>query len=178
MMIRRWLLAVALLLCVQGGIAADAPAIGDTPPPVLGKDREGDAVDLNALRGKVVIVTFWASWCGYCLKELPELNKLQTQAGDQWLKIIAVNVKDDTADYRAMMKQMRDYTLVMTRDRDGAIADSYGVKAYPNLWMIDPQGRIASHHVGYGEDSLASIIDQIKRLLHAELARQQAARAG
>ncbi|TWH99919.1 thiol-disulfide isomerase/thioredoxin [Luteimonas cucumeris] len=177
-MLRRWLLAAALLLCAQGSVAGQAPEIGATPPPLLGKDRDGNAVDLNALRGKVVIVTFWASWCGYCLKELPELNSLQAQAGDQWLKIIAVNVKDDTADYRAMMKQMRDYTLVMTRDRDGEIAEGYGVKGYPNLWMIDPQGRVASHHVGYGEDSLASIIDEIKRLLHAELARQQAAKTG
>lgn len=176
-MMRRWLLAAALL-CAQGAMAGQAPAIGDIPPPVLGKDRDGHDVDLAALRGKVVIVTFWASWCGYCLKELPELNSLQAQSGDRWLKIIAVNVKDDTADYRAMMKQMRDYTLVMTRDRNGEIADSYSVKAYPNLWMIDPQGRVASHHVGYGEDSLQSIIDEIKRLLHAELARQQAAAAG
>ncbi len=175
MRLKSWLLAAALLLCAQ---AAQALDIGEAPPPQLGKDRDGNPVDLARLRGKVVIVTFWASWCHYCLKELPALNSLQEQSGDQLLKIVAVNVQDDMADYRAMMKQMRDYKLAMTRDRDGAIAASYGVKGYPNLWMIDPQGKIAAHHVGYGEDSLASIIDEIKRLLYAELARQQQAAAG
>lgn len=171
---KSWLLAAALLLCAQ---VARAVEIGDVPPPQLGKDRDGNPVDLAKLRGKVVIVTFWASWCHYCLKELPALNSLQDQAGDEALKIIAVNVQDENADYRAMMKQMRGYKLAMTRDRDGAIAAGYGVKSYPNLWMIDPQGKIAGHHVGYGEDSLASIIDEIKRLLYAELARQQQAAA-
>lgn len=171
---KRWLLAAALLLCAQ---AAPALEIGDVPPSQLGNDRDGNAVDLAKLRGKVVIVTFWASWCGYCLKELPALNSLQEQSGDAVLKIVAVNVKDEMADYRAMMKQMRDYKLAMVRDRDGSVAQSYGVKGYPNLWMIDPQGKVAAHHVGYGEDSLASIIDQIKALLYAELARQQQAAA-
>jgi len=76
------------------------------------------------------------------------------------------------------MKQMRGYTLAMTRDRDGAIAAGYGVMAYPNLWMIDPQGKVAVHHVGYGESSLQGSVDQIERLLQAELERQKAATAG
>jgi thiol-disulfide isomerase/thioredoxin len=183
--LRDLLRALALGACLLGGFPAiaetppaTAPAIGDLPPAALGKDGKNRAVDLSAYRGKVVIVTFWASWCGYCLKELPALNALQAQAGDQWLKIIAVNVQDGAAEYRAMTRQMQDYKLLLTRDRDGDIAAGYGVKAYPNLWMIDPQGRVASHHVGYGEDSLQAVIDEIKRLLTAEMERQQAARAG
>lgn len=177
---RRLILAAALALCAQLAWATPTtgPAIGDIPPQALGKDGKGKAINLADYRGKVVIVTFWASWCGFCLKELPALNDVQTGAGEQWLKIIAVNVKDDNDDYRAMMKQMRGYSLAMSRDRDGAIAAGYGVKAYPNLWMIDPQGKVAVHHVGYGEASLQSIVDQIKRLLQVELERQKAAAAG
>ncbi len=182
---RHWILGVALALGAHAAWAATpapapatAPAIGDIPPQALGKDGKGKAINLADYRGKVVIVTFWASWCGFCLKELPALNEVQTGAGEQWLKIIAVNVKDDNDDYRAMMKQMRGYTLAMTRDRDGAIAAGYGVKAYPNLWMIDPQGKVAVHHVGYGESSLQAIVDQIKRLLQVELERQKAVAAG
>jgi thiol-disulfide isomerase/thioredoxin len=173
------LLALMLCLLLAGQVVAAtppaiAPAIGDIPPALLGKDRDGHRINLGDYRGKVVVLTFWASWCGYCLKELPALDALQRQAGDQWLKIVTVNVQDDIADYRVMMRQMRGYALVMTRDGSGDIAAGYGVKAYPNLWMIDPQGRIASHHVGYGEDSLRSIIDEIKRLLTIEMQRQQA----
>jgi thiol-disulfide isomerase/thioredoxin len=166
-------LATSSALAANSSTSAKAPEIGAMAPTALGKDGKSKAVDLADHRGKVVIVTFWASWCGYCLKELPALNALQTKMGDTWLKIIAVNVQDDTNAYRAMTKQMRDFQLVLSRDRSGDIAATYGVEAYPNLWMIDPQGRVASHHVGYGEDSLQSIIDEIKRLLTEEMQRQK-----
>lgn len=166
-----------LALAAWFAIAADAKdlAVGDVAPALLGKDRGGEAVDLAQHRGKVVIVTFWASWCGPCRRELPVLNELQARAGDQWLKIIAVNVKDSQDDYRAMMRQMRDFKLLLVRDRNGDIAESYGVKAYPNLWMIDPRGNVHSHHVGYGDDSFATIADEIRQLLNEEMQRQQAA---
>ncbi len=173
-----WLVATLLVSCnvVHADDLAKAPATGTVPPALLGKDRDGTVVDLAAHRGKVVIVTFCASWCGYCLKELPVLNALQTTIGTDFLTIVAVNVKDENPAYRQMTKQMRDYALLMTRDRDGAIAEGYGVKSYPNLWMIDPQGRVASHHVGYGEDSLDRIIAEIRRLLTEELQRQEPAK--
>lgn len=151
-----------------------APQEGEPAPAQLGKDRDGESVDLGAYQGKVVIVTFWASWCGPCRRELPVLDALQKKVGNQWLQIIAVNVEDSNEDYRAMMKQMADFSLRQVRDRHGAIARRWGVKAYPNLWMIDTQGKIASHHVGYGDDSFSTIVDEIKRLLTEEMQRQQA----
>lgn len=170
----RWgTLALAALVAVAAN--AKDLAIGDVAPALLGKDRGGDTVDLAQHRGKVVIVTFWASWCGPCRRELPVLNELQAKAGDRWLKIIAVNVQDNHDDYRAMMRQMHDYKLLLARDRNGDIAESYGVKAYPNLWMIDPRGNVRSHHVGYGDDSFAAIADEIRQLLNEEMQRQQAA---
>ncbi len=170
-----WLVAAAS--AVAGNPPAPAPAVGEIPPAALGDDRHGDPVDIGAYRGKVVVVTFWASWCGYCRQELPALNQLQHQAGDQWLKIIAVNVEDTMRAYRPMLRQMHDYELVLSRDPHGTIAAGYGVKAYPNLWIIDPQGRVASHHLGYGAESLNEIIGEIKRLLTLEMQRQQAAAA-
>ncbi len=170
-----WLCLLVATPVIAGTPAA--PVVGAIAPVALGKDRHGEPVDINAYRGKVVVVTFWASWCGYCRQELPALNALQHQAGDQWLKIVAVNVKDPIRAYRPMLRQMHDYDLVLSRDPHGTIAEGYGVKAYPNLWIIDPQGRVASHHVGYGSDSLNEIISQIKRLLTIEMHRQQAATA-
>lgn len=139
-----------------------------------GKDRAGDLVDLVQHRGKIVVVTFWASWCGRCRKELPGLDALQKHAGDKILKVIAVNVQDSPADYRLMMRQMKSYTIAMTRDPDGKISEGYGVKAFPNLWIIDPQGRVAAHHVGYGEDSLDALVDEINGIIAAEQQRQKA----
>ena len=170
---------MAVILCMGAVLPVQAaePKTGDVPPALLGKDREGEVVDLAQHRGKVVVVTFWASWCGPCRKELPGLDALQKHAGDKILKVIAVNVKDSTEDYRLMMRQMKDYTISMTRDRSGEIAEGYGVKAYPNLWIIDPQGKVAAHHVGYGEDSLEALVNQINQVIVAEQQRQKAAAA-
>ena len=159
-----WLLA--MLAAPVASAAPAGPAIGDAPPvALLGKDRAGQVVVLGQLRGKVVVVTFWASWCGYCLKELPQLDLLQKHAGDRLLRVVAVNVKDGNDDYRAMMRQMKDYGIAMVRDRNGEIADAWGITAYPNLWIIDPQGRIAAHHRGYAEGALDGIVDEINEAL-------------
>ncbi|MEF9978897.1 MAG: TlpA disulfide reductase family protein [Thermomonas sp.] len=150
--------------------ASAGPKIGDIPPALLGKDRKGDLVDLSQHRGKVVVVSFWASWCGPCRKELPGLDALQKHAGDRLLKVIAVNVEDSNDDYRLMMRQMKDFTITMTRDRDGKIAEGYDIRAYPNLWIIGLDGKIAANHRGYGEDSLDRIIDDINRVLREQSA--------
>lgn len=175
----RWIAAMLVVVsaCAQAAEPTAAPAIGDIPPQILGKDRNGDPVDLGQLRGKVVVVTFWASWCGYCRKELPALNAMQTATGPDYFRIVAVNVQDGNDEYRAMTRKMRDYTLTFARDRSGSIAESYGVKSYPNLWIIDPEGRVAGRHIGYGEDSFGQIVDEISRVIQAEVERLHAAPA-
>lgn len=159
----RTLLVLLLLLCTALAQAGE-PATGDVAPAALGKGRDGKPVTLEQYRGKVVVVTFWASWCTYCLKELPVLNTLQEHAGGL-LQVIAVNVQDSPADYRVMMRQMKNYSILQARDLHGDIAKTYGVNAYPNLWIIDREGRIAAHHRGYGEGTLDRIVDEINAIL-------------
>ena len=171
------LLSAALALCAAMPADAAGPKTGEVPPGLLGKDREGNVVDLARYRGKIVVVTFWASWCGPCRRELPELDALQKHAGNRILKVVAVNMQDSNEDYRLMMRQMKGYGIAMTRDRDGSISEGYGVEALPNLWIIDPQGKVAAHHVGYGEDSLDALVDEINRVIVAEQQRRKAAAA-
>lgn len=157
----------SFLLFFFFGIAhAAGPAIGEMAPAALGKSRDGKQLTLEQHRGRIVVVTFWASWCTYCLKELPVLDSLQRHAG-QLLQVVAVNVKDTPEDYRVMMRQMKGYSILQSRDSDGSIADTYAVRGYPSLWIIDREGRIAAHHSGYGEGSLESIIEEINTLLRA-----------
>lgn len=179
----RWS-AVALVLvsawamaATPGPAPAAAPSLGEIPPQILGKDRNGDPVDLGQLRGKVVVVTFWASWCGFCRKELPALNAMQSATGPDYFRVVAVNVQDGNDEYRAIIRKMRDYTLTFTRDRSGDIARSYGVNSYPNLWILDPEGRVAARHIGYGEDSFKEIVDEISRVVQVEVDRLNGANA-
>jgi thiol-disulfide isomerase/thioredoxin len=138
--------------------------VGAVPPDALGKTPQNEEIKISQFRGTVVVVTFWASWCGPCRKELPVLDVLQKGAGDR-VRIIAVNVKDSREDYKIMRGQMKDASITFTHDMRGKIADGFDVKAYPNLFVIDQAGRIAAVHVGFSEKSLGHIIDDIEKLL-------------
>lgn len=172
-------LALGLAMPASAKEPVKIPAIGDVPSTtVLGKDRKDNVIDLAAYRGnKIVVITFWASWCGPCRQELPNLEALQKRAGDKFLKIIAINWKDELREYGTMMRQMSGYTMALVRDRDGTIADAYGVQNFPNLWIIDLQGKVVAHHAGYGEGSMDAITAEINQIIDAELKRQEAAKA-
>lgn len=183
----KWLLSLLLCLCVSSAFAGDAVAgdasvrdvaVGDAAPTALGKDRDGNEVDLARYRGKIVVVSFWASWCPPCRHELPMLDDLQKQAGDRYLQVIAINEDEDMRDYRAMLRQMKDFKLLLARDTAKADAAAhFGIRAYPNLWIIDPQGKVVSHDVGYGEDSFERIVGEIRGIMEREIERQKAAGA-
>ncbi len=157
------LLTLLLVFITGSAIAQIKP--GDVPPDDLGTDRQGAEVQISAHRGKVVIVTFWASWCAYCLKELPVLDRLQRAAGKSRMEVIAVNYKEDRRDFRAMRRGLKDSALTLTSDPYGSLGDAYGVKGLPHLVMIGKGGQVAHVHTGYGEKTLDRLIEQINRLL-------------
>jgi thiol-disulfide isomerase/thioredoxin len=155
-----------LLICLLFSISTSAsPKVGDAAPNLLGKDGKGDEVLLEHYKGKVVVVTFWATWCGYCLKELPALNHVQNSVGTDFIQIIAVNQQEDLRTAQGILRQMKDKKFIPSYDRKGSISKSFGVTGLPNLWIIDPNGKIASHHIGYGEESLSVIAKDILRVL-------------
>ncbi len=157
-------IALAMSLTVSG-LAHAGVAIGDTPPERLGNNQQGVLVRTSDFRGKVVVVTFWASWCGYCRKELPVLAGLQ-EAGKGQVEVVAVNSGDDRDVYRALVRRLKDVRLTMTRDANGDISRGYGVNTIPRLFMLDRQGRVAYVHSGYSEaESLDAIIGAANRLL-------------
>lgn len=159
----RWLAAALLCMAMPAGAKLDA---GTTPPDYLGKTPDRDEIHISQFKGRVVVVTFWASWCGPCRRELPALDALKKTAGDR-AEIIAVNVKDTAEDYRLIRRQLKGTALTFTHDRDGKISEAFKVTSYPNLYVIDQAGVIARVHVGFGEDSMNEIIDDINALLVA-----------
>lgn len=138
---------------------------GDVAPNLLGKDGKGNEITVSQFKGKVVVISFWATWCGYCLKELPALNHIQNSVGTEFIQIVAVNYKEDMREANGIMRKMKDKQLLSLYDRKGSIGDSYGLKGLPNLWIVDPDGKIAAHHIGYDETSLSKIAKDILRVL-------------
>lgn len=165
------LLACLLLCASHASHANDAvpPAVGSLPPQLLGKDRAGNAVDLAALRGKVVIVTFWASWCPPCRAELPVLGHFQRVVGRDALEVVAINYKEPRQAFQNIVRKNRDIDLTWVHDARGSLSDQYGVRSLPHMFMLDREGRVAYVHNGYSEAALPGIINEVLSLLPDEV---------
>jgi len=157
-------LAALFLFLALSGSAVAKLEVGAVPPDLLGKTPGREEIRISQFKGSVVVVTFWASWCGPCRRELPVLDALQKSAGNR-IHIVAVNVKDSFEDYRNIRRQLKDSALTFTHDSRGEISEGFAVNSYPNLYVIDQTGTIAAVHVGFGEGSLENIIDDINQLL-------------
>jgi thiol-disulfide isomerase/thioredoxin len=156
---------VAFLACA---IAHATVAVGDAVPDGLGVDREGNRPTTPSLRGKVVVMTFWASWCGWCLKELPVLENLQRHAGKDRLEVFAINVDRHHGDYVAIRRRLKDFTLNLTRDDDRSLSAAYGVSGLPHMVLDDTTGHVAYLHIGYPEKSLTGFVREINTLMDSD----------
>ena len=168
---------LAALLAASSGVQAaeqpQQPGIGEAPPTIGLKDRGGSVIDLAALQGKVVVVTFWASWCGPCRRELPMLGKVQEVVGREHLEVIAVNFKEPRRDFNAVIRANKDLDLTYVHDERGIVSDRYGVTALPNMFINGQDGLIAQTHRGYSEDVLQSFMQELLELLPEEALQRQ-----
>lgn len=174
----RFLQALAIVFWL-GLLAPAASAANAVPPPpqqgefppsaALGSNLRGEQVDLAERRGKVVIMTFWASWCGPCMRELPRLAQIQQVVGKDALEVLAVNWDEPRSDVVAFARRYRKMDLEYVIDTKGKTAERYGVKAIPLMFVLDREGRIQAVHRGYSEQSLPGILEQVVALLPEEV---------
>ena len=177
---------MAMLLCALPQAPAGAtgtglpppPRAGEVPPDVLGKDRDGNPVTVSQHHGKVVIVTFWASWCGPCRRELPVLGKVQAVVGREHLEVIAVNYREDRRAFNSVVRANRDIALNYIRDTPGTISDSYGVTAVPHMFIIGADGRVAHVHRGYSAEMIDGFVEEMLALLPPEALSRRVPGAG
>jgi thiol-disulfide isomerase/thioredoxin len=157
-----------LLLSVSALASAAMPAAGDMAPDDLGATLNDIPVHLKSHAGKAVVVSFWASWCPYCLKELPILYNIQKKTKGR-LQVVAINTEDQDT-FRALSRAMRTLEIGMSYDPEGTARQAFGVNGIPHLAVIGRDGRIVQVFRGYGESSLEPIVAAINRALTAEQA--------
>jgi thiol-disulfide isomerase/thioredoxin len=161
---RSSLLLLALLVAapVAAAVERGAPA-----PAFSGKLLGGDApVSLEALRGKVVYLDFWASWCGPCRLSLPWMDRLRRDFGASGLEVVAVNVDETPADGIAFLKRY-PVSYPVIGDAGGDIAELYDVRDMPSSYLIDRDGTVRLVHRGFNARSAARLRKQVAELVGA-----------
>jgi cytochrome c biogenesis protein CcmG/thiol:disulfide interchange protein DsbE len=161
--ILRAALAIALLVVAT---AAMAVGVGDLAPMFALRDARNGPVTLNALRGEVVYVDFWASWCGPCRRSFPWMNEMQRRYGGRGLTIVAINVDKNPADAaRFLERNPAQFTIAY--DQAGATPLAYAVKAMPSSYLIDSRGKVAEVEQGFHDDRKEALEQRIQALLAA-----------
>ncbi|HEU5247888.1 MAG TPA: TlpA disulfide reductase family protein [Candidatus Udaeobacter sp.] len=117
------------------------------------KNLEGKVVKLSEFRGKVVILDFWATWCGPCRVEIPHFVELQKQYRDKGLAVIGVSLDEQGPEVvKKFVKQFGvNYPVVIGNEK---IADAYGIEGLPTTFVIDRHGRIVSWYIGYNDKAV------------------------
>lgn len=159
---RLGLLIMAMTLVASVGANAAPPTSGDEAPDYVGKTLDGDLVNLSTNRGKAVVISYWATWCHYCLKELPILSNIQRSVGKDYMKVIAVNTESRDV-FRKVTRALQNLDIQLAYDPDSKGREAYGVGPIPHMVIIGRDGVIDSVHKGYGEESLDKIVAAINR---------------
>jgi peroxiredoxin len=108
---------------------------------------DGTMIKLSELKGKNVIINFWATWCDFCVAEMPDLQKLQDTYKDDDLLILAVNVGDAKEDVEKFIEE-NNLTLTVLLDKDSEIANNYGLRSFPSSLAVNKDGEIVTGYVG------------------------------
>lgn len=132
------------------------------------KDLDGNTVSLSALKGKKIYLKFWASWCGPCLKSLPEFEEMAQKKEDNLVVLSMVapgysNEKVEPAFREWFAKQDHKDFPVLLDDKDGTVFKKYQIRSFPTEYFIDSEGKIAKVRLGAVPNSEAeSIIKEMK----------------
>ena len=127
----------------------------------------GKKISLNDYRGKVVLIDFWASWCGPCRASLPNYNKLRNKLrasdiGDNF-EVLAINVDGSTEDAMRLLKQY-EFDFTVLEERSGKSQRDYDLLAMPTSFLIDQQGIIRMAHQGFNMKYIDQLEEEIKAL--------------
>ncbi|MEP0775103.1 MAG: TlpA family protein disulfide reductase [Acidobacteriota bacterium] len=152
------------LLLVAATAGAIPPADQRPPfPSVSLRDRQGQLRPLVELLGEVTVLNFWATWCGPCRHELPELERLQAEFKGKPLKVLAINVDSPRAAVEAFIANTD--LLLPVYFMDSRTQSSLGIDKIPFTVLLDGEGRVVRVYPGYSKEGMRDLKEQVGVLL-------------
>ena len=152
------ILAISTVLTPVARAAAPAPAPDFTLPA-----RDGGTVRLSDLRGQVVMINFWATWCGPCRQEMPLLQQIQAKYEPLGFTLVGINVEPDSAAAMTWLKQV-SVSFPILFDQKNVVAEQFGVQGMPSSVFVDRAGNVRYVHRGYQPGDEAKYADMVRSL--------------
>jgi len=160
------ILSLAVLAALLLALPASAlPGAGDVAPEFSLKTLNGESeITLSDLKGKVVYLDFWASWCGPCRKAFPEVKSLHAEYADQGMEVLAISLdRSPSPAIRFMAQQKAGFPALF--DAGSKTAGAYGVRSIPSTVIVGPDGRVAYSMIGFNPGKVGEIKKTIEELL-------------
>jgi peroxiredoxin len=155
---------LTLGMVLLAGPAWPGSAVSADAPDFQLPTRDGGKVRLDDLRGQVVMINFWASWCGPCRQEFPVLEQMYRKYRPMGFTLLAVNVESDSADAERFLAAT-PVTFPVAFDRENAVSGSYGVSAMPTTLIVDRKGQVRWQHRAYKPGDENEYLDQVRAML-------------
>jgi peroxiredoxin len=157
-------LAAVLCFMVYDSIYERVVEAGDSAPRFSIVTDAGKTVSTSSFGGKLLVLNFWATWCPPCIEELPSLNALQRQFGQQGLVVLGVSVDRNAAAYRQLLNNM-PVAFQTARDPKADYAAMYGTFKFPETYIIDRSGKVLIKQIGPKDWMDPALLKQIQALL-------------
>jgi peroxiredoxin len=158
----RWL--ISALLCVP--LTLQAVSHQDVAPDFTLKSLQGSNLRLDEYKGQVVLINFWATWCGPCRQELPLLDRIHQRYQDAGFAVLGINVEGaNKADEAQAMVSKAGVTFPVLIDEGQQVSELYALEAMPTSVVVDRDGVVRYVHLGYKPGDEAKYLEVVKQLI-------------
>lgn len=162
------LLLLSFAGCNERSESVAKVAIGKPAPDFTLQTVDGRSITLSSLRGKVVLVNFWATWCPPCREEMPSMEEMYRNYAPGGLELLAINTDDNGPLVLPDFLKANPHTFPVLMDADAKIQNRYGVFQFPETYVVDRNGIVIDKVIGAIDWTAPPVLTELNRLLKVQ----------